>query len=190
MNQLKMIWEKQEIPNYPLSKEYRFRKFKEGDELAWIEVCKQGLVDDIYTIKDFYNKFLAEAGVDKDSIFFIINQNDDVVATATARKTNDPTKGIVHMVSVRPDFRGKKLSRPIMMQVMRCFYDTGYESVSLTTDDWRIAAIKIYVDFGFKPILYESDMLTRWEKVLATLSIPEMKAYDIDEKLNCMIKPK
>ena len=44
--------------------------------------------------------------------------------------------------------------------------------VTLTTDDHRLAAIKTYLDAGFRPVLRydpDSDMRARWDAVIAAL---------------------
>ena len=42
----------------------------------------------------------------------------------------------------------------------------------LTTDDFRLSAIKTYLDAGFCPVLYadpDSDQRARWDAVIAAL---------------------
>lgn len=183
MNQLKMIWKRQDVLNYPPDSEYHIRAYRDSDEQGWIETCRNGLVGDDYTIDDFYENMLGDKYVDSENIFFILNDNDDIVATAAALKTDDTEKGTLHMVSVRKDYRGKGLSKPITEKVMQYFYDNEYKSVSLSTDDWRYAAVKVYLEFGFKPYLYEDGMVERWEKLLTILKIDYVSAYDNYEKL-------
>jgi hypothetical protein len=51
----------------------------------------------------------------------------------------------------------------------------------LTTDDFRLAAIKTYLDAGFLPVMWEdpeSDMKARWDKVLCELHYGPVKYVD------------
>jgi mycothiol synthase len=36
----------------------------------------------------------------------------------------------------------------------------------LSTDDFRIPAIAIYLSLGFRPFLYDDDMQNRWKTIL------------------------
>ena len=52
---------------------------------------------------------------------------------------------------------------------MHRLYETGYRFFSLLTDDFRLAAVKIYLDLGWKPWLYLDDMEGRWRALAETL---------------------
>ena len=45
---------------------------------------------------------------------------------------------------------------------MHRLYEAGYRAFSLLTDDFRLAAVKTYLDLGWKPWLYLDDMEGRW----------------------------
>jgi mycothiol synthase len=45
----------------------------------------------------------------------------------------------------------------------------GYSRVYLSTDDWRLPAISIYLKLGWKPLLFAPDMERRWLTVLSEL---------------------
>ena len=48
--------------------------------------------------------------------------------------------------------------------------EQGMEMAYLTTDDWRIPAIKSYLRIGFEPDLSNDDFKTRWTKILTDLN--------------------
>ena len=51
----------------------------------------------------------------------------------------------------------------------------------LTTDDFRLAAIKTYLDAGFRPVLWadsESDQRARWDAVIAQLGYEPVAYFD------------
>ena len=45
----------------------------------------------------------------------------------------------------------------------------GFETAYLTTDDYRIPAIKCYLRAGFEPEMTEDDHPERWEKIFAAI---------------------
>ncbi len=47
----------------------------------------------------------------------------------------------------------------------------GMETAYLTTDDWRIPAIKSYLRIGFEPDVSTEDFAMRWEKINEELGI-------------------
>jgi hypothetical protein len=44
------------------------------------------------------------------------------------------------------------------------------QTAFLTTDDWRIPAIKSYIRAGFIPDLSTEDFKARWEKIYAIIA--------------------
>jgi hypothetical protein len=49
--------------------------------------------------------------------------------------------------------------------------DQGYATISLQTDDWRLAAIKTYFNLGFEPVMTRADMPERWLNVKQQLHL-------------------
>ena len=47
--------------------------------------------------------------------------------------------------------------------------DRGLSAVYLTTDDFRIPAIRAYLKMGFVPVISSEDLRIRWEKIFAGL---------------------
>ena len=39
------------------------------------------------------------------------------------------------------------------------------DGVYLSTDDWRLPAIHVYLSLGWQPLIYAPDMEARWEAV-------------------------
>ena len=104
-------------------------------------------------------------------IHFIANAEGKRVATITTITHRDGS-GYVHMVQTRASERGKGLGHSMARYALRIFEERGVSNVILTTDDFRLAAIKTYLDAGFQPVIYhdsEMDMKARWEKVLSEL---------------------
>ena len=44
--------------------------------------------------------------------------------------------------------------------------------IYLSTDDWRLPAIKVYLKLGYEPLLYADDMKGRWKAVCGKLGWP------------------
>lgn len=104
-------------------------------------------------------------------VHFVVNENGERVATITTITHKDGS-GYVHMVGARESERGRGIGHSMARYAMKIFAERGVSRVTLTTDDFRLAAIKTYLDAGFKPVLWEdpeSDMNARWDAVLEKL---------------------
>ena len=89
---------------------------------------------------------------------------------ALSTLSSDPSnEGVVDYVVTRPDHQGKGLGRATTVCVTKFLIARGYKTVSLSTDEWRLPAIHIYLSLGFKPVMNREDMPGRWEVVLNKL---------------------
>ena len=102
---------------------------------------------------------------------FIITFVGGPVATAS---TVDPAPGAERLelgwVSVSPDHQAKGLGYQVCLAVMHYTYDLGYTETVLSTDDWRLPAIGLYLSLGFEPRMTAADMPNRWEAIMQKLS--------------------
>ncbi len=95
-----------------------------------------------------------------------------LVATAMARHRpieGHPNGGELSWVGADPDHKGKGLGAAVCAAVVARFLQAGYRDIYLLTDDWRLAAIEVYLRLGFEPLLFCEGMAERWAKVLAQL---------------------
>ena len=108
----------------------------------------------------------------KGDIHFIENEQGERVATVTTITHRDRS-GYVHMVKAIPAERGKGLGQAMAQYALRIFEQRGIETVILTTDDFRLPAIKTYLDAGFLPVVHgerDSEINRRWDAVLENLN--------------------
>ena len=76
------------------------------------------------------------------------------------------------MVGSLPECRGLGIGHAMLSFALEQMTERGCTHAVLTTDDFRLPAIKTYLDAGFRPVLYrdpESDMRERWHAVIAAL---------------------
>ncbi len=127
----------------------------------------------------FENDILNRKGVNPDTdLLFVLDPNGKRVATITACATEDDSEGLIHMVGALPESRGLGLGHCIITKACAMVEERGYKSAMLTTNDFRLPAVKTYLDAGFLPVLWEdpeSNMTERWDKVLADLNYPKVE---------------
>ena len=99
-----------------------------------------------------------------------LKANDKIVATTTAiENCNFPGEGYFHMVAADPDAQGKGYGKLIGLVALHSLKDRGYKTAVLSTDDFRIPAIRAYLFLGFEPIYSHESHQGRWEKVFSEI---------------------
>lgn len=173
MAQLKMY----RFPGTPykdceLPEGYSISNYKdESDKEAWVEICKNGLVGDDATTKDFDNAITSREDINLYTDVFFLDYLGEHVGTVTAYLNKEENIGDMHMVSIRTDFRGRGLSKFLNIITCKRLDGTGCRYTVLTTDDWRKGAVKGYLNYGFHPVEYDEGMQERWEVLLGELGI-------------------
>ena len=103
---------------------------------------------------------------------FLITFADRPVATAS---TLDPAQGAEKLelgwVSASPDHQAKGLGYQVCLAVMHYTHNLGYPETYLSTDDWRLPAIKTYLNLGFEPAIIHESHPARWKVVYETLGV-------------------
>lgn len=177
MAQLKMYW----IPGTPIAKYelpegYSISNYRtDADKLAWCECCKNGLVGDDADEKSFDDSIGNRSDINVYEDVFFIDFGGEHVGTVTAFVHAASNTGDMHMVGIRSDFRGKGLSKFLSMITLKHLDGRGLKYVSLTTDEWRKAAVKGYLSAGFLPVEYAYGMQDRWEAVLEEYGIESVQ---------------
>ena len=79
------------------------------------------------------------------------------------------------MVACAESARGRGYGTLLMQIASYVLKTEGMERARLTTDDWRIPAIKSYLRIGFTPDLSTEDFKARWEKIYEQIGYKTQK---------------
>jgi len=177
MDQLKMKWDVTPIEMPAIPAGYKMRPFGEpGDKAEWCRCCIDGKlgvngVDEM----EFDRIMTADNRVDMCNVYFLVadeknreaTKSSCVVGTITYQYGHTPKEAYIHMVGIAPEARGKGLARAMMLYAMHKIYVAGNTHAYLTTDDFRVPAIRAYLATGFEPVIAAGDeeMAKRWEVV-------------------------
>ena len=180
MLQLKMLRPSGPVIPRALPEGFRYAGYEgsESELTEWLDMCYQGQLlpenppesgnwRDWFrvTVLDYVDLNPAE------DIIFVRAPDGRRAASICAVKHGED-QGYIHMVAAHPDSRGKGIGHAMLsfalekLEARRCTYSI------LTTDDFRLAAIKTYLDAGFRPVLLtdpDSDQRARWDAVIAKL---------------------
>ncbi len=87
-------------------------------------------------------------------------------ATVTVICDEEKKEGYIHMVACKPDFRGRGLGHLLNDLALYTLKSRRMQTAWLTTDDWRLPAIRTYLKAGFRPDLdTEPDFSPRWKAI-------------------------
>ena len=116
--------------------------------------------------------------------YFVTDPNGRNVATSTVIKHADG-KGYVHMVANIEECRGLGIGHAMLAFGAEILLKRGCKKITLTTDDFRLAAIKTYLDGGFCPVMWQdddSDMKARWDAVIEKMHYTRSVTYVDDDE--------
>ncbi|OGF45563.1 MAG: hypothetical protein A2452_10370 [Candidatus Firestonebacteria bacterium RIFOXYC2_FULL_39_67] len=150
-------------------KGYNIRAFKQGDEEGWIKLVNE-CVGSNYDLNSAQKSLFKSDKFDPKGLFFAV-KGKEIAGTACAWSDKYITgkKCTLHMVAVYPKHRGKGLGYSLSLAVLDYFRKRSSEEVYLRTDDFRLGAIKSYLDLGFEPVPVNDLHKWRWSKVLEKL---------------------
>ena len=169
MPQLTMIFDAEgtPLPESTVAEGFRLRTVADSELVPYNEL--RGSVKfaawDTEKLRNFRSKVLP------DGILLIEETATGRFAASATAETTDmpdhPEIGVLGWVMTHPDFRGRHLGRSVSVAAMHRLYDAGYRAFSLLTDDFRLAAVKTYLELGWKPWLYLEEMEARWRALAA-----------------------
>lgn len=164
----------------PLPAGYTFDTYHgtDGEIADWLILCRGSLLPEDAGREWFDSTILNYPDlVPSEDLFFVLDPSGRRVATsASVRHANG--EGYIHMVAALPECRGRGIGHAMLSHALTLLDARCVTTSSLTTDDFRLAAIKTYLDGGFRPVLWEdpeSDMRARWDAVLASLGYPPVE---------------
>ncbi len=120
--------------------------------------------------------------------FFVIVQesNGNVIASSVAadyKRNGHSETGSLQWVMADPAQSGKGLGKITVAAVTNRLAAADYDRVYLSTDDWRLPAIHVYLTLGWKPLIYAEDMESRWNTVLTGLNRkPDRELFVIEPR--------
>lgn len=173
------------IPHYELPQGYRFVNYKDGDMNTWIEIEMSAREldtweDGIRAWKKYYEPW---ENILSDRMFFIETVDGEKVATASAyfdiTGQEYSEYGWLHWVAVKREYQGKHLSKALICHALEHLRDMGYEKIVVTTQTNTWLAVKIYMDFGFKPTKESvEESYTGWKIISRLTGHPTVSTFE------------
>ncbi len=176
---VRMIRENMEnIPQFPIPDGFAIRNYRRDEGHIWTRILKAA--EPYIDIDDglFDREFGHHLSVMEERSFYLTTDAGEEIGTTTAwwQDMNGEVWGQIHWVAVHPDYQGHGLSKPLMSVAMERLKQS-HERCFLGTSTGRMAAIKVYLDFGFIPDLSYENSQEAWTEVASVLDHPILREF-------------
>jgi mycothiol synthase len=169
-----------ELPDLNVPAGYSVRTYREGDAGHWCAIlndtsgmgewvgpeAEQRLINNgpFGDMRELSANHGLDGKFEPSNLFFVEDPSGEPCATACAwtKQTSHGLVGELHMVSVKPGHRGKRLGHVVTAVVLHRFKELGFISAHLGTDDWRVAAIRSYWGCGYEAEISHWSHNARW----------------------------
>ena len=168
-----MIWpvsKKQRLPMV-LPAGYVLRGYRDEDADAYLALMHEaGFADFNAGSLEKMIKSLLPNG------FFLVEDVAEHELAATAMANHQPIDaypgaGAVNWVAGAKKHSGRNLGMAVTSAAVNCLLTCCYDAIYLTTDDFRLPALKTYLKMGFIPDYdrQDNEMQKRWDEVFHKL---------------------
>lgn len=151
----------------------------------WIGIRDQNHGDEMAS---WFKTVYYDPHVPDDGFFLVVKGEKEMAASACIQiGQRTPDSATLHAVYTSDTYRGLGLGRAVVQQVINYAIEHGIHEIFLTTDDWRVPAIALYLKMGFIPVFYEPDMRSRWTKICIDngfKDIPVISENGVSELIN------
>ena len=163
------------LPNIELPFGYNLRTFQKGDEIHWANIISDSFGGRKRTAADTRHEITERDVFVADGLFFITHYGIPVGTACAWRQSVDETEvGYVHMVGVLSEHTGKRLGKWVSLAVLIYFRNNGFVCSMLDTDDFRLPAIKTYLNLGFVPVYVDKSQPERWKNIFNRMDFPDI----------------
>ena len=144
---------------------YEIRTYEEGDDAHWVNVINASF-GITFTTADFYKDIGRKSLFDPDGLYFVTCQGTPVGTTySRILVPGESEMGSVYMVAVTPEHTGQRLGKSVTLCVLHLFQHRNFKCAILGTDDFRLPAIKTYLNLDFVPMYIDVDHPERSSRI-------------------------
>lgn len=109
--------------------------------------------------------------------FFVVEHQPTgtVVAASTAavyKKSQHPDGHSLQWVVAHSDHLRTGAGQATIAAATEVLAENAPSYSYLSTDDFRIPAVSIYLKLGWKPLLYQEDQIARWDRIFGIIGMP------------------
>ncbi len=130
----------------------------------WLDIVQYDLAWEPVT-HEFYRKCMVGHPGYEERLCFLFCLDGKAAATVCVICDRENAEGYIHMVGSKPEVRGRGIGNLMNAYAVAVLKKEGMKTAYLTTDDWRIPAIRSYLRTGFVPDESTDGFKERWAKI-------------------------
>jgi GNAT superfamily N-acetyltransferase len=141
-------------PRYALPAGYRMRGYRDGDVSTWVRIQQAAEKFVTPTADTFTGSMPGDEAYLTARVLFLVDPASEDIGTITAwndAEFDGQEMGRIHWVAMAPEAQGKGLAKPMLSAALDALRSRGYNAAWLWTGTGRIAALNLYLHFGFVP---------------------------------------
>ncbi len=168
----------QHIPQFALPEGCSIRGMKPTETGLWTDIQRDA--EPFFAIADdlFEAQFGRDAATIEDRCYLVFDSRGLAVATISAWFDPDfegEDYGRIHWVATRPAWQGRGIAKGMMTCAMNRLAQS-HRRAYLDTSIGRPGAIRLYLDFGFRPHIKTEEDREAWRTLAALLRHPLLDA--------------
>jgi GNAT superfamily N-acetyltransferase len=157
------------LPQFPLAPGSSLRWYQPGDEENWFRIHALADHHNEITSKLFQDEFGTNQQLLAKRQCYLLDPRGVAIGTGTAW-FNDNFEGAkfgrVHWMAIVPEFQRRGLAKPLMTALCARLRELGHERAYLSTSSARLPAIKLYLQFGFVPMIRSEMDAVCWTRII------------------------
>ncbi|MFC1465823.1 MAG: GNAT family N-acetyltransferase [Candidatus Brachytrichaceae bacterium NZ_4S206] len=150
---------------------YGLRTFRPGDEEGWLALLR---TEPQWVWDRARLDWMLAGGrgiMPLDGIFFATHDDRPVAAACTFLYPDaTPPAGELGWVITHPDHRRRGLALQVCRAVLGYIREQGYAYAFLKTEDFRVPAVKMYLQIGFEPEMVHPNHPAWWAALYRALA--------------------
>lgn len=165
------------ILQVPFPDGYGIRSMTTDDIGLWTDIQRDAEPYLQITDSTFREEFGDDMGALQRRCYIVTDPKGLGIGTISAwyeRDFRGQDYGRIHWVALRPSCQGKGLAKAALSYAMNRLAQWHNGSYLVTSTE-RIPAIKLYLDFGFKPDFSSADVLAQWRDLSIRLKHPALE---------------
>ncbi|RTL41791.1 MAG: GNAT family N-acetyltransferase [Candidatus Melainabacteria bacterium] len=154
-----------QAPVFDLPQPYSMRLFEPGYEQVWLRIHERSDQHNVFTPFVFVDQFGRDFNLLSERQYYLLDGDAEPVGTATAwDERRGLHSGRVHWLAIVPEHQGRGLSKALLSAVCRKLVLVGHRKGCLSTSTARLAAICLYLQFGFRPLIQSDEDEVAWSQ--------------------------
>jgi mycothiol synthase len=142
-----------------------------GMEQAWVDLLNRSREFGQWSLERLEEEMLDH--LLPEGAIFVASGPELIACAAVCHFPADAPLATLMYVVVLPEYRGHGLGKGVTTAAIHAAAAAGFPGIALRTDDYRVHAIKTYLELGFTPdIRPGTQHQVRWDKV--TVSVKEL----------------